>query len=266
MAASGALASLSQDNPATLEEFLPVVIQELRRETESGVTDEAPEIRAKKRAVRANLIETVSHLIITASETTVEREGFVDFVGAVDTELDDKALRVTTQALFTSANERSRELAAITELLDELLMYPDVVVQAWTAGTVGGIAASHPNAIAATALNLRQFLTHEDSAVKHNTIEALAAFVGPRPDVVVPTIEMLRDLLNHEEVSIQQNAAGVLYMLAKPRPDAVIPALEELQHLRTHDDEAVRQTASATFAQLAQERPAVVTNSELEQP
>ena len=226
MAASGALARLARVDPAALEGSLPKVTEELRRETDSRVSDRAPGNRDQLRTVRANLVETVAHLIIDTSETTIGQEAFADFVGAVTTDLDDGTLRLASQALFVSADERSRELASVAGLLDALLSYPDEVVQAWGAGTVGRVAATHPEAVAATAVDLRRLLTHEDNTVQHNAVEALTAFVGPRPDVVAPAVDTLRELLDHEEVAIQHNAAGMLYVLADSRPEAVISALE----------------------------------------
>ena len=261
VAASGTLARLAQVDPATVEEFLSVLVEELRRETDSGGSDEARDSREKLQTVRANLIETVSHLIINTSETTVGQEGFTAFLGAVSTTLDDGTLRVATHALFASADERARELATVADLLDELLTYPDVVVQTWIAGTVGRVAAAYPDAVAATAVNLRRLLTHEHSTVQHNAVEALATMVGSRPDVVVPAADTLRGLLNHEEVALQHNAAGLLYVLAEHQPEAVTPAVEELQNLRTHDDDAVRRIATATLARLADERLDATTDS-----
>ena len=260
VAASCTLARLAQVDPATVEEFLLVVVEELRRETDSGGSDEARD-REKLQTVRANLIETVSHLLINTSETTVGQEGFTAFLGAVSTTLDDETLRVATHALFASADERARELATVADRLDELLTYPDVVVQTWIAGTVGRVAAAYPDAVAATAVNLRRLLTHEHSTVQHNAVEALATMVGSRPDVVVPAADTLRGLLNHEEVALQHNAAGLLYVLVEHQPEAVTPAVEELQNLRTHDDDAVRRIATATLARLADERLDATTDS-----
>ena len=123
------------------------------------------------------------------------------------------------------------------------------------------VAAAYPDAVAATAVNLRRLLTHEHSTVQHNAVEALATMVGLRPDVVVPAADTLRGLLNHEEVALQHNAAGLLYVLAEHQPEAVTPAVEELQDLRTHDDDAVRRIATATLARLADERLDATTDS-----
>ena len=261
---SGALARLAREDPASVEEFLSVLVDELRRETESGVSHEATEDRERSRTVRANLVETVSRLVIDSTETTLGQEAFADFVGAVATDLDDGTLRVATRALFASADERSGELAMAAELLDDLLTYPDVAVQAWAVATVGRVAATHPDAMAATAVDLRRLLTHEDSTVQHNAVEALAAFVGTRPDVVAPAAGTLCHLLEHDEVAVQHNAAGVLYVLAGHQPEAVIQAVEELRDLRAHDDEAVKRVATATLARLARDRPDAVTDSKPE--
>lgn len=268
VAASGTVAKLAHDEPASLEAFLPVLAEELRqeaeelrRETDADIADEAPENRVGARAVRANLVETVSRLLVGTSGTTAEREAFTDFVESLDTGMEDRTLRVATRALFASANERAPELASAAGLLDELLTYPDEAVLAWAAGTVGRVAATHPEAVAATAPDLRRLLTHEDSTVQHNAVEALAAFVVSHPDSVAPAADALRDLLDHEEVTIQHNAAGVLYVLAEHRPEAVMPAVEEFRHLRDHDDEAVRRIATATLARFAEDRPEAPTDS-----
>lgn len=251
--ASGALARLARVDPASLQEFLPALVEELRRETDSAVSCAAREHRVQSRTIRANLVETVSRTIIDASEETVGKDAFGDFVRAVATDLDERTLRVAAQALFDSAGERPTELASAAGLLDELLAYPDRVVRAWAAGTVGRVAASHPDAVATTGASLRRLLTHDDSAVQHNTVEALAAFVGTRPDVVAPAADTLQDLLDHDEVAIQHNAVGVLYVLAEHRPEAVIPAVEVLQDLRDHHDETIKRIATGTLARLAQE-------------
>lgn len=259
---------MARDDPAPLEGFLPVLTEqlrlaaeELRREADSGVPDEAPERRVRLRSIRANLVEAVSRVIIRTSGTAIEREAFTDFVAAVTTDLDEGTLRVAARALFVSAAARSRELASAAELLDELLVYPDAVVQAWAAGAVGRVATNHPDAIAASAVDLRRLLTHQDGTVQHNAVEALAALVGPRPYVVAPAADTLRDLLYHEEVAIQHNAAGVLYVLAEHRLEAVMPAVEALRDLRDHDEEAVSRVAIATLARLARERPGDASGS-----
>jgi len=262
--ASGAVARVAESDPASLAGFLPELVEQLRRETASGGSAEAPETRDMKQTVRANLVETVSHLISNTSETTVGQDAFTDFVGAVSTDLDDGTLRVATKALFMSADERAEELATVAELLDELLTYPDGVIQAWAAGTVGRVAATHPDAVAATAVNLRRLLTHEQSTVQHNAVEALARLVGPRPDVVGRAAGPVRNLLDHEDVAIQYNAAGVLCVLAERQPEAVVPAVMTLQKLRSHDDDAVRRIATITLAQLARERPDAATDSKSE--
>lgn len=269
--ASDTLAKLAREDPTTLDEFLPVLAEqlrlaaeELRREADCGASSEAPDTRVALRSIRANLVETVSRLIIDTPELAVEREAFIDYVGAVTTDLDDRTLRLATRALFVSANERPEELASAAELLDEFLTYPDTVVQALGSGVVGRVAATRPDAVAASAANLRALLAHENSTVQHNAVEALAALVGSRPDTVAPVADALRNLLDHEEVAIQHNAAGVLYVLAEHHPDAVMPAIDEFRQLREHEDETVRRIAAATLARLAGNGPGATGNSKPE--
>lgn len=266
VAASGALARLARENPASLEVFLPVLADELRRETDSGGSHDASETQEPVRTVRANLVETVSRIIVDNPKTDVGEDTLTDFVGAVATDLDDGVLRVATRALFICADNRAGELASVVELLHELLTYPDVAVQAWAAGMVGRAATTHPDAFAGVAVDLRRLLTHEDSTVQQNALEALAAFVGTRPDVVAPAADTLRHLLEHDEVGIQHNAAGVLYVLAEHQPMAAIQAVDELRDLRNHDDDAVRRISTATIARLAQGRPDAPTGSKSEKP
>ena len=261
VAASSVLASTARVDSAALEAFLPAVVEALRRETEPAVTDGPPENQAKAGTVRANLVETVSNVIVETSGTAVGKESFTDFVAAVTTDLEAETLRLATQALFASADHRAGELASAVTLLDELLTYPDDGVQAWAAGTVGRVAATHPNAVADTAVDLRRLLSHEDGTVQHNSLEALAAFVGTRPDVVVPAAGTLRDLLEHEEVAIRHNAAGILYVLAEHQPGAVRPAAGELRTLRDHHNDAIGRIATATLARLAREREGAATDS-----
>lgn len=118
VAASGALARLAQVDPATLNECLPVLVEELRRQTDLASSFEARENHAKSRTIRANLVEMVSHLIIKTSETAIGKEAFNDFVRAVTIDIDEGMLRVATRALFASVDEGSRELASVAELLD----------------------------------------------------------------------------------------------------------------------------------------------------
>ena len=251
VAASGALARVARENPASLEEFLPVLVDELRRVTDAGGSHDVSENLEPVRTVRANLVETVSRIVIDNPVPEIGEDPFTEFVGCVATDLDDAVLRVATRAMFATADDRPRELAFAAELLEELLTFPDVAVQAWAAGTVGRVAASHPDAVASVVVDLRRLLAHEDSTVQHNALEALAAFVGTRPDVVAPAGDTLRPLLEHDEVAIQHNAAGVLYVLADHQPRAVIQSVEELRDLRDHDDDAVRRIATATLARLA---------------
>lgn len=264
VAATGALVRLARKNPASLDEFLPLLVDELRRETDSGGSHDGSENREPASTVRANLVEAVSRLIIDNPKTDVGEETFTDFVGAVATDLDDGTLRVASRALFLCADNRAGELASVAELLNELLTYPDVAVQAWASGMVGRVAATHPDAVAGAAADLRRLLTHEDSTPQHNALEALAAFVGTRPEVVAPAAETLRHLLEHDEVAIQHNAAGVLYVLAEHRPMAVVGSVGELRNLREHDDDAVRRIATATLARVAQVRPDATTGSKPE--
>lgn len=259
-AASGALAKLAHNSPASLEAFLPELVEELRRETDREMSDGDPESRVISRTVRDRLVQTIAHIIVNTPGTTVEKEAFDDFVRSVTTDLDDRTLRVATQALFASADERSGVLASSTELLGELVAYPDAVIQAWGAGTIGRVAAEYPDEVAATVADLRRLLTHDDATVQHNAVEALAALVVPRPDTVAPAAGVLRPLLAHEEVAIQHNAAGVLGRLAEVHPDAVIPAVEDLQDLLDHDDEAVRHIATSALARLAREHPDAVAD------
>jgi hypothetical protein len=266
VAASGTLARLARDDSASLAEFLPVVADELRRETDSGGSHDASADLEPVRTVRANLVETISRTIIDNPKTDVGANTFTDFVEAVATDLEDRTLRVATRALFICADERAGELASVAELLHELLTYPDVAVQAWASGIVGRVAATHPDAVAGVAVDLRRCLSHEDNTVQHNALEALAAFVGTRPDVVAPAADTLRHLLEHDEVGIQHNAAGVLYVLAEHQPMAVIQAGEELRYLRDHKENAVRRIATATLARLAQSRQDPATGSKPENP
>lgn len=259
-AASGALAKLARDDPTSLEKFLPALVEELRKETGRELSDEESKTLSASRTIRNHLVWTISCIIVNKPETATEFDAFADFVGAVTTDLDNRALQVTTKALFASADERSGNLASATELLSELLTSPDEAIQAWSAGTVGRVAEEHPDAVASTADNLRCLLTQDDETVQHNAVEALAALVRPRPDIVVPAADALRNLLDHDEVAIQHNAAGVLGWLAKDYPDAVIPAVEDLFELRGHDDEAVQQIATGALTRLAHERPEAVAD------
>lgn len=254
-AASSALAKLTYDTPASLEAFLPKLVEELRLETNREMSNEDRESLVVSRTVRDRLVWTIAYMIVNKPGTTVEKETFDDFVRSVTTDLDDRTLRVATQAMFASAAERSWVLASVAELLDELLAYPDTVVQAWGAGTVGRVAAEHPDEVAVTTANLRRLLTHDDTTVQHNAVEALAALVVSRPDTVLPAAGDLRALLAHEDVAIQHNAAGVFGRLAEVHPDAVIPAVEDLQDLRDHEDESVRRIATSAVTRLAREYP-----------
>jgi hypothetical protein len=255
-AASAALAKLARDRPTFLEASLPVLVEELRREQDRELPDGGAEYSAVSRAIRANLVRAVATVIGETSGTTLRRGAFVDFVRAVTTDLDEETLRMAARALFTSADDRSVGLATAPERLRALLAHPDPVVEALAAGTVGRVAADHPDAVADTAAvdELRALLEHHESAVQHNAVEALAALVGPRPDSVAPAADALRTLLGHEDAAVQHNAAGVLGRLAAEHPDAVLPAIADLQRLRDHDDEAVRRRATAAVARLARER------------
>jgi len=259
-AASGALVQLARDDPASLREFLPVLIEELRRETEREIAPGSPENRDVSRTVRDRLVRAIASILVDTSETAVEGEAFADFAGAVTTDLEDRTVRAATKAFFASATERSRVLASNAQLQDELLTHPDAVVRAWSVATVGRVAAEHPDAVAGTARTLRELLTSDDTTVQHNAVEALAVLAGPRPDTVVPAVEDLGTLLAHEDVAIQHNAAGVLGRLANEYPDTVMQAVEELGDLRDHDDEAVRRIATGALARLAEERPEAVAD------
>ena len=254
IAASCTLANMARDAPRSLEGSLPTLIEELRRETGQGVSDETSDTCAASRAIRDHLVRTVAHIIVSKPQTATEIEGFADFVDAVTSDLDERTLRVASKALFASADERSEELASATELLSELLVVPDEAVQAWGAGTVGRVAENHPDAVASTTANLHRLLEHDSTTAQHNAVEALGSFVCERPDTVAPAADALRGLLAHEETAIQYNAAGVLGWLAEDHPDAVIPAVGELESLRDHDDEAVRRIAMRALARLTNER------------
>lgn len=254
VAASCTLAKMARDGPPSLEDSLPTLTEELRNETEGGLSDETPETRAASRTIRDHLVRAVAYIIVSNPQTATEVEGFADFIDAVSNDLRERTLRVASKALFASADERSAELASATEILSELLVAPDETVQAWTAGTVGQVAENHPDAVASTTANLRPLLEHDNTTVQHNAVEALGSFVRERPDTVAPAADALRCLLAHEETSIQYNAAGVLGWLAADHPDAVIPAVGELENLRDHDEEAVRRIAIRALARLAKER------------
>jgi hypothetical protein len=253
-AASCTLAKLARDDPPSLEDSLPTLIEELRSETGRELSADRSENRAASRTIRDRLVRTVAYIIVSEPRTAIETDGFADFVDAVTIDLDERTLRVASKALFASADERSAELASATELLSELLVSPDEAVQAWAAGTVGKVAEKHPDAVASTTADLHRLLKHDNTTVQHNAVEALAAFVRERPDTVAPAVDALRDLLAHEETAIQYNAAGVLGWLAEDHPDAVIPVVGELEDLRDHDVEAVRRIATGALARLANER------------
>lgn len=261
VAASDALVNLARENPAALEESLPVLVVELRRVTDAEDSRDASDNRDRERTIRANLVETVSRLIIHTQISAVRQKTFTDFIETITTDLDNGALRVATRAIFASADDRSRELASEADLLGELLTSPDAAVQAWAAGTVGRVAATHPDAVVSIAVDLRRLLTHENSVVQHNALEALATFVNTHPDVVAPAADTLRRLLKHDEVGIQHNAAGVLYVLADHKPLAVIRSVEELRKLRDTNDDTVRRLATATLARLVHDGEDAATDS-----
>lgn len=260
VAASVALEKLARDDRASLKAFLPVLIDELRRETEREIGPDRPEIRDRSRTIRDRLVRTIASVLLETPDTAVDGDAFADFAEAVTTDLEDSTLRAATKAFFASANERSSELASNARLQDELLTYPDAVVRAWSVATVGRVATDQPDAVAASAPELRRLLTGDNTTVQHNAVEALAVLAGPHPDTVAPAVADLRGLLAHENVAIQHNAAGVLGRLAAEHPETVIPAAAELQSLRTHDDEAVRRIATGALARLAEERPEVVAD------
>ena len=253
-AASGALVQLAGDDPTPLTEFLPVLVEELRRETEREIPPGSPQNRDGSRTVRNRLVRIIATVLVDTPETAVEGEAFADFAGAVTTDLEDRTLRAATEAFFASATEQSRVLASNAQFLDELLTYPDAVVRAWSVATVGLVAQEHPDAVAGTIPTLREHLTSDDTTVQHNAVETLAVLAGPRPDTVAPAVEDLRTLLAHEDVAIQHNAAGVLGRLATEDPDTVMQAVEALRDLRDHDDEAVRRIATGALARLAEAR------------
>jgi len=89
VAASGALVMLARQNPASLEKFLPILVDELRGETDLGDSHDVSENREPEQTVRANLVETVSRLIIDSRKTDIGQSTFTDFVGTVATDLDD---------------------------------------------------------------------------------------------------------------------------------------------------------------------------------
>lgn len=259
-AASAALATLAQDDPGSLEAVLPELVGELRRETDRKRSDAALEHRVISRTVSTRLVRTIARIVVASPHPPFGRDAVADFVGAVTTDLDTTSIRVATNAVFVCADDHPGALASAAELLGELLGFPDAVVQAWSAATVGRVAAEHPDAMAATAASLRRLLTHDDGTVRHNALEALAALVGPRPDVVAPAAAELRGLLDHDDVAIQHNAAGVLGHLAGEYPDAVLPAADALRELSDHDDVAVRRVATHALARLATRRPEAIAD------
>lgn len=254
-AASRALATLVQDDPGSLEPMVSDLVEELRREMDRERSEEDAERQAISRTINIRLVRTVARIVVSAPDTPLKRDAFADFVGGVTTDLDTATLRVATRALFVGTGDHSVAFASAGELLEELLEYPDAAVRAWSAATVGRVAAEHPDAMVTTAAALRRLLTYDNASVRHNAVEALATFVGPRPDVVAPAAAELRDLLDHDDAAVQHNAAGVLARLAGEYPDAVLPAVEALAELGDHDREAVRRVATRALVQVVSTHP-----------
>lgn len=259
-AASGALAAVAGDDPTRLADQLPVLADELRLELERTTPDGMPDRRDSSRAIQDHLVSSIAHVIASDPTTVAGTDGFSTFLDALTDCLTDGTLRVAAKALFARADERPESLASAAGSIEELLAYPDIVVQAWSAGTLGRVAEEHPDAVAPTAGGLRGLLDHDDDTVQHNAVEALGVLVRTRPDAVVPAADALRTLLGHERAGIAHNTAGVLGQLAETHPDAVVPAIDELRDLCKHDDKAVRRIATGALARLAQERPEAVAD------
>lgn len=255
VAAGRALAALAHESPGSVAEFLPEVGAAIRRESGNTIRECDVEPTDAAWILRATLIRTVGRVIVESPGVAEESDAFSAFLGAITCEFDDRTLRVATKALFVSAHSRAAALAAATDLLAELLGYPDTGVPTWAAGTVGRLAETRPDEVAAIAPALRRLLAHEDTAVQHNAVEALAVLARHRSECVAPAGGALRELLVHDETAIQYNAAGVLGYLAATHPAAVRPAIEDLHSLLDHDNDAVDRMARSALLRLELTEP-----------
>lgn len=257
--ASTALAELARDDPASLAERLPELVDELQVETTRGVPDDAAEATIRRSlTVRARLLRAVARVIADDPDVVTAIEDPAEFTEAITTDLDDETVRTAANALFAGAKEHPTAFASAADRLGDLSRHPDTAVRAWSAGALGRLAHERPDAVAPVAPDLRTSLDHDDGVVQHNAVEALATLARERPDSVAPAAGDLQDLLGHDETAIQHNAAGVLGQLAADHPDAVVPAAADLAGLLNHDDEAVRRVATGALARLAEARPGAV--------
>ncbi|MFB6297705.1 MAG: hypothetical protein ABEH56_04220 [Salinirussus sp.] len=240
----------STESAAELSSLL-TALQETEQREDGGTA--AGSTRARDRLLRA-----VAKSMIAEPAAAADSEPFDPFLRALTPDLDEETRQVVSEALFAVADRRADAIAGEIEVMYSFLDTDEPAVAAWTAGTLGRVAETHPDAVVPAASDLAGLVECERQTVQHNAVEALATLSRERPDAVAPATDALRTLLSHSDVAIQHNAAGIFGVLAATHPDAVAPAAETIADLRSHDEQAVRNVAAGTLARLAQERPDVV--------
>lgn len=253
LAASAALVRSAHTDVGTLATRLDTLLEELGAERTRQLSSD-PTLESLSREVTDNFVHTIGLVVDERPDTVAELDDMSHYLDAIAPTLDTETLRTTAKAVFAAASEFD-DPGAVSEVLEEMIGYPDDVVQAWSVGAVGRVAAEHPETVAPMAGDVRELLASEETAVQHNTVEALGVLSEHRPDAVVPAAATLRELLDHEEVAIQHNAARILASLAESHPDAVLPAVEQLKSLCNHDEDAVERVATGALARLVQQRP-----------